>query len=1216
MLRTRGLALLALIVMIGLPFAGRAQTPSVTLTPSVASPQMLGTPVTWTAAVQNAPAGHTYDYQYTVTFNSQPQIVRDFNPTATFLWVPHTVEGAYQVSVVVRGITTAPYVAFAPVSANFTLQPWVTAPLGQAVNPTSHPLVALFSGPPCTVGHQLLVRFHPVSAETSMTTSLIPCSQQSANFLVAGMYPSTQYLMHWEEYFGASLVNTGTDLPFTTGPLPSSYAMPQFQVTVPPTAHDSAYPVILWHFLTSGGTATDLSGNVIWYAPGPPFMARMEAGGNFFSYGGGVLYGTTVTQYDLAGNAVLQTNVEILNEQLAAKRYPTINAFNTHEARHLPDGNLLLLGARDVVSTSAQGGTPSNPVDIVGDVVLVLDHNLQLVWAWDSFAHEDINRAATQNDKSTAFNPDFTIANDWLHTNFAQGTADGNIILSQRSQDWVIKINYANATGDGRVIWHMGAGDDFTLLNPDTSQTCGNPNVFPWFTHQHDSAFQFEESGDAGGGTIMTVFDDGNTRAAECSGTQNSRGMILFVNEAARQVYMETLADLGAYAFALGSGQVLAPGDGSLYASYDTGLPNAQSTEVNLAGQIVYQMEVNQNSYRAYRMQNLDTPTFPFTATGVYVSSSTPLQFADISTGATAVLPLTITNFGLPGTVTVGTSINSASYTVLNTTQNTCLAGITAGQSCILPVEFNPSSAGDYSGLLTLTPSAGPAPALVSLNGSAGIPQISGISPSYGAPSAVINLAGNNFGATQGSGYVTVGGALSEVTAWSNNAITIRVPSRATTGNVVVIADAMVSNGAAFTFYSFPTITNVSATSGTVGSLVTITGTNLLDGGGNAAVTFNGTPATVASDTSGSIHFAVPTGASSGRLLVEVNGVTLVALTDFTPTVPQISGIGPNYGAPSAVISISGNNFGATQGSGYVTVGGALSQVTAWSNNAIAIRVPSNGATGNVIVTALGTTSNGVPFTFYPFPTITSVSGTTGTVGSLVTISGTNLLDGGNKAIVTFNGTPATIVSETSGSIQVAVPTSASSGRLLVVVNGVTLVALGDFTPTVPQISGISPNYGAPAALINISGSNFGATQGNSFVTVGGALSYIVSWSNTAIAIQVPSRATTGNIVVTSGIVASNGAAFTLYPFPVITAVSTASGAVGSLVTITGTNLLDGEGNAAVTFNGTSATISSDTSGGIQVTVPTGASSGRLLVEVNGVALVALGIFTITSSSP
>ena len=66
--------------------------------------------------------------------------------------------------------------------------------------------------------------------------------------------------------------------------------------------------------------------------------------------------------------------------------------------------------------------------------------------------------------------------------------ADGNILLSERSQDWVLKVNYGNGQGDGHLIWRMGPFGDFTILNPPPTQ-CGDPNVFPWFTHQHDAAF-------------------------------------------------------------------------------------------------------------------------------------------------------------------------------------------------------------------------------------------------------------------------------------------------------------------------------------------------------------------------------------------------------------------------------------------------------------------------------------------------------------------------------------------------------------------------------------------------------------------------------------------------------------------------------------------------------------------------------------------------------
>ncbi len=448
-----------------------------------------------------------------------------------------------------------------------------------------------------------------------MTTNAVPCSSSSANFLVAGMLPSTQYQMHWEE-FATNYENSGPNLSFTTGHLPNNFPVSEiFTVLVPPTQHDAAYPLNLFQLLPEFGspftawpTATDLLGNVVWYYPGQILVTRTEAGGNFF-----VMTGTKLSEYDLAGNLLTQTNVEILNEQLAAKEYPTLDAFNTHETRRLPNGGVLVLGSRDEVSTQYQGGTQQDPVDIIGDMVLILDHNMQLVWAWDSFAHEDLSREATLDDlcyPSSAgcppFNNNFSVANDWLHTNSAQLTSDGNIVLSQRSQDWVIKINYANGSGDGSLLWRMGPYGDFTILNP-LHNGCGQPAVFPWFTHQHDAEFQSSSLVLE----TMTVFDDGNTRHREC-GTGNSRGMVLLVSEQQHTAYLQTSADLGGYSYALGSAQVL-PATGGPYSSFGNGLLNnpanaAQSTEVDPNGNIVYQLQASGWAYRVFRKQDLYTP--------------------------------------------------------------------------------------------------------------------------------------------------------------------------------------------------------------------------------------------------------------------------------------------------------------------------------------------------------------------------------------------------------------------------------------------------------------------------------------------------------------------------------------------------------------------------------------------------------------------------------
>ncbi len=342
-------------------------------------------------------------------------------------------------------------------------------------------------------------------------------------------------------------------------------------------------------------------------------MTHMESGGNWFT-----LTNPVLKEFDLAGNETLETNTRILNEQLTAKGYPVMDSFNAHETKRLPNGGIMLLGSRDVVSTQYQGGTQNNPVDIIGDMILILDHNMQLVWAWDSFAHQDLSRGATMNDLCfhnlgngcPDFNNNFTQANDWLHTNAMEITADGNIILSERSQDWVIKVNYANGQGDGSLLWRMGPYGDFTILNPPT-KTCGDPNVFPWFTHQHDA-----EILQSSVFRLMTVFDDGNLRKQQCSGVGNSRGMVLSVNEPQRTILIQVLADLGQFSGALGSSQLLFSAPNNFYASFGNGLLNlpghaAQSTEVDLNGNIVYQLQANQWSYRTYRMQDLYTPTIP-----------------------------------------------------------------------------------------------------------------------------------------------------------------------------------------------------------------------------------------------------------------------------------------------------------------------------------------------------------------------------------------------------------------------------------------------------------------------------------------------------------------------------------------------------------------------------------------------------------------------------
>src|SRR5437868_9485037 len=118
-----------------------------------------------------------------------------------------------------------------------------------------------------------------------------------------------------------------------------------------------------------------------------------------------------------------------------------------------------------------------------------------------------------------------------------------------------------------------------------------------------------------------------------------------------------------------------------------------------------------------------------------------------------------------------------------------------------------------------------------------------------------------------------------------------------------------------------------------------------------------------------------------------------------------------------------------------------------------------------------------------------------------------------------------------------------------------------------PSITSLTPSTGAIGSSVTIAGSAFGSTQGTSTVKFNGTTATsITSWSASSIVAVVPSGATTGNVVVTVSGVASNVKAFTVAPG--ITTLSPSSGAIGSLVTITGTSFGSTQGSSSVKFNG------------------------------------------------
>jgi glucuronoarabinoxylan endo-1,4-beta-xylanase len=104
------------------------------------------------------------------------------------------------------------------------------------------------------------------------------------------------------------------------------------------------------------------------------------------------------------------------------------------------------------------------------------------------------------------------------------------------------------------------------------------------------------------------------------------------------------------------------------------------------------------------------------------------------------------------------------------------------------------------------------------------------------------------------------------------------------------------------------------------------------------------------------------------------------------------------------------------------------------------------------------------------------------------------------------------------GNVVVTVGGQASNGESFTVAH----------TSAAPSTTSLSPSSGVVGTSVTITGASFGATQGTSTVTFGGVRAAATSWNGTSIVAPVPAGAVTGNVVVTVGGQASNGANFTV----------------------------------------------------------------------------------------
>jgi arylsulfate sulfotransferase len=479
-------------------------------------------------------------------------------------------------------------------SASATIH--VTAP-GQ-VSATGNAQVALYSISPGAPGN-VSVQFG-LDTNYGLTTWTQPAPQGDGPVIlfVAGMKANSSYHLRGVVQFSDGTQFLDADQTFTTGSL-SSAQMPTITATTTAgmTPQSGVELLDLLTFSTTSSSplvVTDLSGNVLWSYNSGLFLAnpfKLLPNGHFLiNYSTGDVDGgnSVLQEVDLAGTLIWQMKAADLNAALAAATCAGCNITvvgTHHDFVLLPNGHLILIAS---TQQNISGTT------VTGDVVIDLDPSHHPVWLWNEFDHLDVNR------QPMGFP-------DWTHTNAVIYSADdGNLIISIRHQNWLVKVDYANGMGKGDILWKLGYQGDFTLM--------GGTDPTDWFYAQHGPSFVTKNTT---GKFSLALFDNGNDRVFAPGVTCGTGGEptclystvpILQIDETARTATLVFNPMAPTYSIFGGNAGVLK--NGNVEYCEAAGGPGvaADLYEVTQDGsaQTVWQMQITgQYAYRGQRIPSL-----------------------------------------------------------------------------------------------------------------------------------------------------------------------------------------------------------------------------------------------------------------------------------------------------------------------------------------------------------------------------------------------------------------------------------------------------------------------------------------------------------------------------------------------------------------------------------------------------------------------------------
>ena len=501
---------------------------------------------------------------------------------------------------------------------------------------------------------------------------------------------------------------------------------------------------------------------------------------------------------------------------------------------------------------------------------------------------------------------------------------------------------------------------------------------------------------------------------------------------------------------------------------------------------------------------------------------------------------------------------------------------------------------------------------------------ITDFQPRIGAPGTRVTLTGTGFSATPSQNRVFINSVPVRVESSTATQIVVSIPRNAATGPILVDVRGA---GRAQTSEPFrvqypPTIVRFDPRAAPPGGTVTIRGTNFGDDPRFVEVTLADRPVTLRAITPTSLTVEIPSGATSGKFGVKVNGVgPAVASQDFEVLVPlAVASFAPEHGPVGTLVVVRGSGFAPDPRFNRVTLSGVRARVEAATATELRVRIPAatSGAL-TIEVARNGSITTSRPFIVTVPPSVTGFTPQQGMPGSEVTITGAHFGTNAQLVEVKIGGRAAVVRSCADDRIVAVVPTGAVTGRIEVTVRlQGTAVTSGTFEVLAPfAVRALEPASGYPGQVITVRGEGFVA-QGMRVEFTGAAAQTPAFVGSTQLRVAVPSTARTGAVTVRApdGRVATAPVVFTVTAPPSGTAITTIEAQCtrpGCVVVLRGYGFSATANQNRVYFGSRIVRVSAATTSSLTISLPRAPGTAPFRVDVRGGGNATSQPFTITA---